>query len=109
MSQITMGVKLERVHGTFRVMPIYIISGLVGNLMSAFFLPQAATVGASGAIFGMFGVLLVDLIKVRLLAQHSYHISNSPILYFRIGKKLITPASHAWAWCVVLWFHSCLV
>jgi len=65
MSQLAMGFKLERVHGTFRLMPIYIISGVFGNLISAFFLPQASTVGASGAIFGLYGVLVVDLLKVR--------------------------------------------
>jgi membrane associated rhomboid family serine protease len=54
---------LEKVHGTFRVVPIYILSGAGGMLLSAVFLPNQVTVGASGAIFGFEAVLLVDLIK----------------------------------------------
>lgn len=63
LSQIKVGFDLERVHGTYRLFPIYIISGVFGNLVSAIFLPKSVTVGASGSIFGFFGVLLVDLIK----------------------------------------------
>jgi membrane associated rhomboid family serine protease len=63
LSQIKVGFDLERVHGTYRLFPIYIISGIYGNLVSAIFLPKSVTVGASGSIFGFFGVLLVDLIK----------------------------------------------
>lgn len=54
---------MERVHGTFRVVPIYILSGVGGMVLSAVFLPKQVTVGASGAIFGFHAVLLVDLVK----------------------------------------------
>jgi len=63
LSQIGMGWKLEKQHGTFRIIPIYFLSGLFGNLLSCIFLPQTVSVGASGAIFGFFGILLIDLFK----------------------------------------------
>jgi len=61
--QLQVGIKLERQHSTFRIVPIYIISGFFGNILSCIFLPKTVSVGASGAIFGFFGILLVDLIK----------------------------------------------
>lgn len=61
--QVKVGSDLEREHGTYRIFPIYILSGLSGNLLSALFLPSQVTVGASGAIYGFLGVLIVDLIK----------------------------------------------
>lgn len=54
---------LEKVHGTLRIVPIYLLSGVGGMVLSAVFLPNQVTVGASGAIFGLDSVLLVDLIK----------------------------------------------
>jgi membrane associated rhomboid family serine protease len=54
---------LEKVHGTFRIVPIYLLSGIGGMVLSAVFLPNQVTVGASGAIFGFHAVLLVDLLK----------------------------------------------
>lgn len=61
--QYKVGVKLEENNGPFRLMPIYILSGLSGNILSALFSPTLLTVGASGAIYGFLGVLVVDLIK----------------------------------------------
>lgn len=42
--------------------PIYVLSGFAGNLASCIFLPNTITVGASGAAFGLYGVLVADLI-----------------------------------------------
>ncbi len=41
---------------------MYILSGLAGNIASAIFLPHTVTVGASGACYGLIGVLSADLI-----------------------------------------------
>jgi membrane associated rhomboid family serine protease len=63
LTQIFVGLKLERLHGSFRVWPVYMLSGAFGNIFSAIFLPGTVSVGASGALFGFYGVLLVDLLK----------------------------------------------
>lgn len=63
LSQTKMLWDLEKVHGTFRIIPIYLLSGAGGMILSAVFLPDQVTVGASGAIFGFHAVLLVDLLK----------------------------------------------
>jgi membrane associated rhomboid family serine protease len=61
--QLRVGKGLEEQYGTFRIIPVYCLSGIFGNLTSAIFLPAQVQVGASGALFGFLGVLLSDLIQ----------------------------------------------
>ena len=55
-SLFVFGPELEKVAGRLRFLTIYMLAGLFGNL-ATFFLhgPEYAHVGASGAIFGIFG------------------------------------------------------
>ena len=58
------GPELERIAGKLRFLTIYLLGGIVGNV--ATFLTQDsfyATVGASGAIFGIFGAYLAILAR----------------------------------------------
>jgi rhomboid protease GluP len=56
----------ERLYGSTRFIVVYLISGLTGNLVSLIAQgDQAVSGGASGAIFGVYGALLVCLWKVR--------------------------------------------
>lgn len=69
--QWRIGFTLERVWGWWRIIPIYIISGIVGNEYSAVF-NRAASVGASGnndctamaydvgALMGLYGAIVSD-------------------------------------------------
>ncbi|GAM24483.1 hypothetical protein SAMD00019534_076580, partial [Acytostelium subglobosum LB1] len=63
LTQVKIGMQLERTYGAHRIFPIYILCGVMGNLCSAIFLPNSVQAGASGAIFGFLGVLLTDLIR----------------------------------------------
>jgi membrane associated rhomboid family serine protease len=45
------------------MMFVYLLSGIGGNLSSAIFLPQLPSVGASGALFGIVGMMLTSYIK----------------------------------------------
>ncbi|MFN4360821.1 MAG: rhomboid family intramembrane serine protease [Hylemonella sp.] len=57
---------VERVHGPARFLALYVGSGLVGNLASlAAHGNQAISGGASGAIFGLYGALVVFLWRER--------------------------------------------
>nr|MDZ4833552.1 rhomboid family intramembrane serine protease [Candidatus Melainabacteria bacterium] len=49
------GSEMERTLGTWRYLWVYLISGIVGSLVSVAFQPWNVSVGASGAIFGIFG------------------------------------------------------
>jgi len=57
---------LERLYGPLRFALLYLGSGLVGNLLSLVVQGnQAVSGGASGAIFGLYGALLVSLWRER--------------------------------------------
>ncbi|KAJ0020478.1 hypothetical protein Pint_32389 [Pistacia integerrima] len=45
-----------------RIGLLYVISGFGGSVMSALFLQQSISVGASGALFGLLGAMLSELI-----------------------------------------------
>ena len=53
------GAVIEQIFGWWRFLLLYAASGLAGSAGALLFAPDAVTVGASGAIFGMFGALLV--------------------------------------------------
>jgi membrane associated rhomboid family serine protease len=53
------GGPLETVIGRGRYLGIYVVSGLAGSAGALLLSPDAITVGASGAIFGLFGAALV--------------------------------------------------
>jgi len=71
-TQVYIGYKLERNYGPFRIFPIYILSGIFGNLLSAIFLPNLVTVGASGAIFGFSGVRCISSMLISLRDFHPF-------------------------------------
>lgn len=52
-----LGPQTESVYGTPRFLAIYGLAGLAGGIASYAFNPSALSVGASGAIFGLFGAL----------------------------------------------------
>jgi membrane associated rhomboid family serine protease len=53
------GTILEQVIGRWRFLLLYVVSGLAGAAGALLWSPEAATVGASGAIFGVLGALFV--------------------------------------------------
>jgi membrane associated rhomboid family serine protease len=50
---------LEQVIGRWRYLLLYLVSGVAGSAGALFHTPGSATAGASGAIFGVLGGLLV--------------------------------------------------
>lgn len=61
-----LGPQLEMVLGRARFLALYLLSALAGSLfVVAFSAPAAMTIGASGAVFGLLGGLLVVVLKVR--------------------------------------------
>ncbi len=50
---------LETVIGRWRFLLLYLAAGIAGSAGALYVTPNAVTVGASGAIFGVFGALLV--------------------------------------------------
>lgn len=56
---------IEMLFGTNRMVFTYLVAGIGGNLASFQFGPQAMSVGASGAIFGLVGALSIYLLRHR--------------------------------------------
>lgn len=61
-TKLFLGLYIERAFGPIRLIFVYSIATIGGNLASAIFLPRFIQVGASTAIFGMLAVYYVDLI-----------------------------------------------
>src|SRR5947199_9184949 len=59
------GPQVEKLYGSTRFVILYVVTGVAGVFGSYFYHPQSISAGASGAIFGLFGVLLVFGIRYR--------------------------------------------
>ncbi|XP_020087391.1 RHOMBOID-like protein 2 [Ananas comosus] len=62
LSLLLIGIKLEKEFGFVRIGLLYVISGIGGSLLSALFMQSSISVGASGALFGLLGSMLSELI-----------------------------------------------
>ncbi len=59
------GQEIERLYGSSRFALLYLVTGIAGSLGSYIFNPQATSAGASGAIFGLFGVMATFAFRYR--------------------------------------------
>ena len=83
----SMGLNVERAFGGPRFMATYLISGIVGNVVSAVQSPNPA-VGASGAIFGLVGAYYTFLSRNQDLFGYSGQMQKNSILE-TIGMNLL--------------------
>jgi len=64
---IVVGPALERVLGRWRFLAVYLVSALAGSVLYYLLAPlNAGAIGASGAIFGLFGAWFVLAKRMRL-------------------------------------------
>lgn len=59
------GQEIERIYGSARFVILYIVTGIVASMASYYFNPAATSAGASGSIFGLFGVMATFAFKYR--------------------------------------------
>ncbi|KAK2985120.1 hypothetical protein RJ640_022998 [Escallonia rubra] len=59
---VFIGIRLEQQFGFVRIGVIYLLSGFGGSVLSALFIQKYISVGASGALFGLLGAMLSELI-----------------------------------------------
>lgn len=90
-----LGPQLEAVVGRARFLTIYLLSGLIGSAFVYWLSPPfTPTVGASGAIFGIMGALLVVAVKMRLdYRQILFWIGLNAIITI-VGRGLISWQGH---------------
>lgn len=63
LSLVFIGIRLEQEFGFVRIGILYVMSGFGGSLLSALFIQYGISVGASGALFGLLGSMLSELIS----------------------------------------------
>ncbi|KAL7594920.1 RHOMBOID-like protein 2 [Lactuca sativa] len=62
LSLVFIGIRLEQQFGFARVGVIYLLSGIGGSILSTLFIKNNISVGASGALFGLLGAMLSELL-----------------------------------------------
>jgi len=80
-----LGVVVERLFGRGRFFFIYFCSGIFGSAAGAFFRPEVISVGASGAIFGLFGALVYFGLRKPAASRRFFGRS----LWVTIGVNLL--------------------
>lgn len=84
------GSLVERIYGASRFLTIYFFAGIIGGLTSFAFTPQLAA-GASGAIFGLFGALLLFGIHYRRIFFQTMGWNVIVIIGFNIVFGFLVP------------------
>ncbi len=81
------GPPLENALGSARFLLLYLVGGLAGSAGALLFTPTSATVGASGAIFALFGAMLV------LERQGTFVFGGSvvPLLVINFAFTILVP------------------
>jgi membrane associated rhomboid family serine protease len=59
------GRDIEQIYGSARFLILYVTTGVLASMSSFYFSPNAVSAGASGAIFGLFGVMAAFAFKYR--------------------------------------------
>ena len=63
--QLDLGALFEKEWGSLRWLAIYLASAILGSAMSIIFKPDSISVGSSGAIMGLFGAKLSEVLLRR--------------------------------------------
>src|SRR5436853_445987 len=96
------GSEIERLYGSARFVILYLLTGVVGSLASYTFNPGHDSAGASGAIFGLFGVMATFAFRFRkeLPERLSTDIRRRilPViainLFFGVSMRIVDNAAH---------------
>ena len=79
------GTQVERYYGKKKMLIIYFISGIVGSLFSNVFMSSnTISMGASGAIFGLFGALVCFAYNYRAILGEFLKSSLIPVLVINL-------------------------
>ncbi|MDD6432094.1 MAG: rhomboid family intramembrane serine protease [Lactobacillaceae bacterium] len=87
-----LGLYIEQLFGHWRMLVIYFVSAIAGNLCSAYWLSGSLAAGASTAIFGLFGAFLMlgesfrDNLAIRQLSRQFLIL-----VLLNVGTDLLVP------------------
>lgn len=87
-----LGIQLENFFGKTRFAIIYLFSAITGNLLSLVFAdPNVISIGASGAIFGLFGSLLYFGYYYRVYLGTVLRTQIVPVILINLLFGIVTP------------------
>lgn len=91
------GPQVEQLYGRFRFLLMYLLSGVAGSALS-FLLSPYPSVGASGAIFGLIGVMGAYLYQYRnrLVAGRSRLANLLAVAVYNLIYGFVAPAVDNW-------------
>lgn len=89
------GPAVEKLFGKIKFLLIYLLSGLVGSILSYAFSPNPAA-GASGAIFGLMGALLYFRKRKRRLFQRIFGPGLILIIGINLFYGFVQPGIDNW-------------
>jgi len=78
---VYVGIYLEPLLGKLRFSMSYVLSGVCGALVSLYFHPYSVSVGASGAIFGLYGVFMAILTTAHIEKEMRIVMLRSILLF----------------------------
>lgn len=92
---------LERLIGSWRYVVLYMASGIIGNVISLELYQQAANsvvaVGASGAIYGIYGAFLYIALFQRQIMDEASRKTMYTILVLGLIFTFVVPGIGIWA------------
>ena len=83
------GPQVEKLYGASRFLFLYLMTGIAGVAASYWYHPETPSAGASGAIFGLFGVLLVFSIKYRKTIPAFFSKALGKGILLTVGINLV--------------------
>lgn len=84
------GPMIENLYGKTKYIAIYLVSGIISSLFSFLFSPSVS-IGASGAIFGLLGVVLVFAIKERKRVGKNFFMNIASVVALNLFIGLSVP------------------
>lgn len=90
-----LGPQLEQILGRVRFLAVYLLSGLAGSTAVMWLSGEhSQTLGASGAIFGLMGALLVVALKIRANVQQLLFWIGLNVVFTITASSLISWQGH---------------
>lgn len=94
------GPNVEQAFGTVRFVVMYVVAGFMGSALSFAIPPDQGSLGASAAVFGIAGVLLVYLYKRRretFIGQYLRNITFFIVVNLVLGLTVLRFVVDNWA------------
>ncbi|KAL3625865.1 Retinoblastoma-like protein 1 [Castilleja foliolosa] len=88
LSLLFVGIRLEQEFGFVRIGLLYIMSGIGGSLLSSLFVRNTISVGASGALFGLLGAMLSELLVNWTIYENKLESLLSLVLIILINMAV---------------------